>query len=98
MTANEKFLGADYTTGAYGWTTNLEEIKKSVAWQMEKLQTDSIDFGFIHCLDEEKDLEAYQRNGVLDYLLEMKQKGVVRHLGLSSHTPALVERVLNLGL
>ena len=91
-------FGADYTTGAYGWTTNLKEIKKSVAWQMEKLQTDYIDFGFIHCLDEEKDLETYQRNGVLDYLLEMKQKGVVRHLGLSSHTPALVERVLDMGL
>ena len=65
-------FGADYTTGEYGWTTDLARIKTSVAWQMEKLQTDYIDFGFIHCLDEEKDLDDYQKNGVLDYLLGLK--------------------------
>ena len=91
-------FGADYTTGEYGWTTDLAQVKASVAWQMEKLQTDYIDFGFIHCLDEEKDLQDYQKNGVLDYLLGLKKRGVVRHLGLSSHTPALVNRVLDMNL
>lgn len=38
-------FGADYTTGEYGWTTKLDEIKRSVAWQLENLQTDYIDFG-----------------------------------------------------
>ena len=32
---------------------------------------------------------------MLDYLLEMKRSGVVHHLGLSSHTPALVEEMLD---
>lgn len=91
-------FGADYTSGEYGWTTNLDEIKASVKWQLEKLQTDYIDFGFIHCLDEEKDLTAYQMNGVLDYVLELKQQGVIRHIGLSSHTPALVNCVLDMGI
>lgn len=91
-------FGANYTTGEYGWTTRLDEIKASVKWQLEKLQTDFIDFGFIHCLDEEKDLTAYQMNGVLDYVLELKQQGVIRHIGLSSHTPALVDRVLDMGI
>lgn len=91
-------FGANYTTGEYGWTTRLDEIKASVKWQLEKLQTDFIDFGFIHCLDEEKDLMAYQMNGVLDYVLELKQQGVIRHIGLSSHTPALVDRVLDMGI
>ena len=91
-------FGADYTTGEYGWTTELDEIKKSVDWQLKNLQTDYIDFGFIHCLDEEKNLQDYQKNGVLDYLLGLKKRGVVRHLGLSSHTPALVNRVLDMNL
>ena len=51
-------FGADYTTGEYGWTTELDEIKRSVAWQLENLQTDYIDFGFIHCLDEEANLHV----------------------------------------
>ena len=88
-------FGADYTSGEYGWTTDLEGVKRSVDWQLRNLKTDYIDFGFIHCIDEASDLVTYEKNGVLDYLLEMKRSGVVHHLGLSSHTPALVEEMLD---
>lgn len=91
-------FGANYETGVYGWTTSLAKVQEQVAWMLETLRTDYIDYGFIHCLDEEKDLEAYQKNGVLDYLLEMKNKGVVRHIGLSTHTPALANKILDLGI
>lgn len=91
-------FGADYTIGEYGWTTKLDEIRRSVAWQLEQLRTDYIDFGFIHCIDEENDLRAYEENGVLDYVKSLKEQGIIRHLGLSSHTPALVNRVLDMGI
>ena len=84
-------FGANYTTGEYGWTTNPEEIRKSVAWQLEKLQTDYIDFGFIHCIDEQSDLEAYVQKGVLELILELKKRGVIRHIGLSTHNPAVAK-------
>lgn len=82
-------FGADYTTGGYGWTTNLDKVKRSIDWQLKNLKTDYIDFGFIHCLDEEADLDAYEKNGVLDYLMDMKTQGVVKYIGLSTHAPAL---------
>ena len=91
-------FGAEYTTGEYGWTTNLNRIKKSVQWQMENLRTNYIDFGFIHCLDEDNDLDTYIRNGVLDYILDLKRKGVIRHIGLSSHTPSVAQKVLDMGI
>lgn len=91
-------FGADYSKGDYAWTLNLGNVKKGVEWMLEQLQTDYIDFGMIRCLDETKDLDTYIKNGVLDYLLDMKKKGVVRHIGLSSHTPELVEKALELGI
>lgn len=91
-------FGADYRSGVYGWSTDQDVVKESVAWQLASLQTDYIDFGFIHCLDEESDLEAYKANGVLDYVLSLKRQGVIRHIGLSSHTPSLVNRVLDMGI
>lgn len=91
-------FGADYTTGEYGWTTSLNKVKAQVTDMLELLHTDYIDYGFIHCLDEDKDLDQYIRHGVLDYLLEKKQEGTVHHLGLSSHTPKLVNRVLDMNL
>ena len=91
-------FGANYVTGTYGWTTNLEKIKSSIAWQLVKLKTDYIDYGFIHCIDEESDLDSYIKNGVLDYIKELKEQGIVKHIGISSHTPDLVHKALDTGL
>lgn len=91
-------FGANYETGEYGWTTSLDKVKRQVDWQLKELKTDYIDFGFIHCLDSEDDWKQYQKNGVLDYLLEMKKSGVVRHIGLSTHTPELAQKILDTGL
>ena len=88
-------FGANYVTGEYGWTTNLETVKKSVDWQLKNLRTDYIDFGFIHCIDEESDLIAYEKNGILNFLMDMKEQGVVKHIGLSTHAPELANRVLD---
>lgn len=88
-------FGADYYTGTYGWTTDAEAIKRSIDWQLTRLHTDYIDYGFIHCIDELSDWQEYQDNGAYAYLLQLKQQGVVRHIGLSSHTPATIQRVLD---
>lgn len=91
-------FGANYETGEYGWTTNLDKVKSQVEWMLGELKTDYVDYGFIHCLDSESDWQEYRENGVLDYLLEMKKQGVVRHIGLSTHTPEVANLVLNSGL
>lgn len=89
-------FGAFYGPGkSYAWTLNLDKIKASVDWQLSELKTDYIDYGFIHCLDEEKDWEKYRKNGVLDYLLQLKDQGVVHHLGFSTHTPKVANLILD---
>lgn len=89
-------FGANYETGTYGWTTNLDTIKRSIDWQLKALQTDYMDFGFIHCIDEESDLRKVSESGILDLIQDMKTQGIVRHIGLSSHTPCLAGLVLDL--
>lgn len=88
-------FGADYSAGTYGWSTDGEVIKRSVERQLKELGTDYIDYGFIHCLDEQSDWEDYQKNGGYAYLMKLKEEGVVCHIGLSSHTPATIQRVLD---
>ena len=39
-------FGANYETGAYGWTTNLDTVKRSVDWQMKALQ--NVEINIIH--------------------------------------------------
>src|SRR5699024_2595636 len=88
-------FGANYKTGKYSWTTKLDEIKRSVDWQLKSLKTDYIDFGFIHCIDEQTDWNQILSNGVVDYIQQLKKEGVIHHIGLSSHTPKIVNQVLD---
>ena len=88
-------FGADYSKGTYGWSLKLEDVKRSVDWQLKQLKTDYIDYGFIHCQDEFADWETYQKNGVYDYLQSLQKQGVVKHIGLSSHTPAVIQKIMD---
>lgn len=88
-------FGADYTKGTYGWSLDLETIKRSVDKQLKELRTDYIDYGFIHCQDEIGDWETYLKNGIYDHILNLKNESIVKHIGLSSHTPSVINRILD---
>lgn len=92
-------FGAVYNeTGEYGWSRNLEQVKETFAWEMETLGTNYADFGFLHCVDEDNDFDVLSSSGIFDYLKKMKETGKVRHMGFSSHTPSVAERILDTGL
>lgn len=92
-------FGAVYDeNGEYGWCRDFETIKKTFLWELETLGTDYVDFGFLHCVDELEDFEKLVSIGVLDYLKSLKSEGIVRHIGFSSHTPAVANRILDTGL
>lgn len=92
-------FGAVYkANGEYGWSRNLNEIQSTFEWEMNTLKTDYVDFGFLHCVDEDSDLEEIQNNGIFDYVKDLKKKGIVRHIGLSSHTPSVAYKLLDTGV
>lgn len=92
-------FGAVYDEkGEYGWCRDFQTIKKTFQWELETLGTDYVDFGFLHCVDELEDFDKLVEMGLPDYLKELKAQGVVRHIGFSSHTPAVANRILDTGL
>ena len=92
-------FGAVYDEhGEYGWSRDIDVIKRTFEWELETLGTDYADFGFIHCVDDEEDLRAVHRIGLVDHLLSLKAEGVIRHIGFSSHTPAIANKLLDEGI
>ena len=92
-------FGAVYDeNGEYGWCRDFETIKKTFWWELETMGTDYADFGFLHCVDELEDFENLISMGLVDYLKELKTAGTIRHIGFSSHTPAVANRILDMGL
>ncbi|MBR7137601.1 MAG: aldo/keto reductase [Clostridia bacterium] len=89
-------FGAVYNeNGEYGWCRDFDTIKKTFLWELETMGTDYADFGFLHCVDEDADFDKLCEIGVLDYLKELKAQGTVRHIGFSSHTPSVANRILD---
>lgn len=92
-------FGAVYKeNGEYGWSRDLETIENTFAWEMQALGTDYVDFGFLHCIDEESDFRDIIESGIFDYVKGLKEKGVVRHIGFSSHTPSVANKLLDTGI
>lgn len=88
----------DPITSEYSWSRNLKEIKDTFTWEMQILNTSYVDFGFLHCVDEINDFEELQKNGVFDFLKTLKQNHIVHHIGFSSHTPSVANKLLDTGI
>lgn len=91
-------FGAVYHGGKYGWTRDVNKIKDAFQEELKILNTDYTDMGFVHCIDEMDDYEKIMSNGIWDYMKGLREIGVIRHLGLSSHNPEIVRRFLDTGL
>ena len=102
---SESFLGKalkKYPRDSYYLATKFyvmadPDIEKVFEEQLRKLDTDYIDFYLLHCVNEET-CDAYMKpeRKYLDFLMEQKAKGRIRHIGFSSHgKPATLERFLN---
>lgn len=92
-------LGAVYNEkGEYGWSRNMKQMKEAFEEELQEIGTDYADFGFLHCVDEDKDFDELIKIDALDYLKELKESGKIRHIGFSSHTPSVANRVLDTGL
>ncbi len=54
---------------------------------LARLETDYIDLGMIHFVDEEAEFHRIMEGEFLAYVKEQKEKGVIRHIGMSTHNP-----------
>lgn len=61
------------------------DYKAVLQEQLRNLQTDHIDFYLLHGLGIGGNWASYRDCGCIDYFMEMKEKGVIRHLGFSFH-------------
>ncbi|MCQ2554977.1 MAG: aldo/keto reductase [Clostridia bacterium] len=52
--------------------------------ELERLQTDHIDFYLIHCLMD-SNIDKYIESGAIEYFKKMKEEGKITYLGFSSH-------------
>jgi len=78
----EKLL---YTTKLPVWEVKSEEdVHRLFKLQLERLQTDYVDFYLLHALDQEKWDDILKYN-MIPILMDYKKQGKIRNLGFSFH-------------
>lgn len=70
------------------WIVKTEEEAKNMIWtSLERTGAGYIDFYLLHNLGDSR-TKYFDDFGMWDYIRELKEKGVVRHIGLSIHDNA----------
>lgn len=87
-------LGSTWQDGQYVRSRDLPIVKKNFEDLLERLQTDYIDLGMIHYVDSLAEWDLIMNGPFIDYVHELKEKGVIRHMGLSSHNPEVARKAV----
>mgnify|MGYP000721251731 FL=1 len=87
-----------WKNGQYQRTREIGEVRAGFQDQLERLQTDHVEIGMIHYVDGMEDWESVCSGPVMAYARELKEKGIIRAIGLSSHNPEVALAAVHTGL
>lgn len=80
-------IGSTWQDGQYVRTRDIEKAQAAFEDLLERFRTDYIDLGMIHFVDEKTDFARIMDGGFAAYVKELKEKGKIRHIGMSTHNP-----------
>ena len=80
-------LRLTWQDGQYVRTRDMEKVKPAFEDLLSRLGTDYLDLGMIHFVDEEAEFHRIMDGAFFAYVKEQKARGVIRHIGLSTHNP-----------
>ena len=84
-------FGSTWQEGQYVRTRALPKVKEAFQDLLTRLQTDYIDLGMIHFVDSEAEFRQVMEGEFLAYVKEQREKGVIRHTGMSTHNPQVAK-------
>ena len=90
-------IGSTWQNGQYTRTRDVEPCKIAFEDLLTRLGTDYIDLGMIHYIDQEQDWETAINGPYLDYVMELKAQGKIRHIGISTHNPLIAQKAAKTG-
>lgn len=90
-------IGSTWKDNQYYRTRDMKYVRPAFEDLLKRLQTDYIDLGMIHYIDSEEEWENIQHSDYMDYVMELKNTGVIHHIGMSSHNPKVVSKAAESG-
>ncbi len=80
-------FGSVWHQGQYLRTRDIELVKPAFEDYLQRFNTDYIDIGMIHYVDDPKEFQAILDSPFLRYVQQMQREGIIHHIGMSTHNP-----------
>jgi len=94
----EGHLCSAWDRGQYRRTRNLNEIVNAYEDFLTRMQLDYVDIGMIHYVDDQKDFDNIFNGKIIKYAKELKEKGIIKSLGISTHNTDIAFRAVETGI
>ncbi len=82
-------IGSTWQNGQYVRTREMSKVIPAFEDLLTRLQTDYIDLGMIHFVDEVAEFERIMNGEFIAYVRKLKAEGKIRHIGMSTHNPVI---------
>lgn len=90
-------IGSTYQNGQYVRTRDIKYVAPAFEDILKRMQTDYIDLGMIHYIDAQEDWDICMNTDYIKYVHDLHNKGVIRHIGLSTHNPRIAKMAVETG-
>jgi len=90
-------FGSTWQNGQYVRTRDMAHVVPAFEDLLKRMKTSWIDLGMIHYIDSPDEFERVLSGEFGDYVRRMKEKGVIRHIGLSTHNPEVGIKAIESG-
>ena len=84
-------IGSTWENGQYVRTRDLAKVKPAFEDLLTRMQTDYIDLGMIHFIDDPAEFDTVIYGEFMEYIRQLKREGTIRHIGISSHNPEVAK-------
>ena len=71
-------------------TRDMAKVKEAFQDLLDRLQTDYIDLGMIHFVDEAAEFDRIMTGEFIEYARKLKERGTIRHIGCLLYTSRCV--------
>ena len=82
-------IGSTWQDGQYVRTRDMDKVKPAFEDLLDRIGGGYIDLGMIHYVDSMEDWNRCMDTEYIDYVRDLHQRGVIRHIGLSTHNPRI---------
>lgn len=94
----EGHLCSTWDNGQYRRTRDFSEVVTAFEDFLSRMQLDYLDLGMLHYVDDDKDFDSIFNGEIIKYAKELRNKGVIKSLGISTHNTDIAFRSVETGI